>query len=59
MWTLYSSDLYKYLGATLDGLIGDNGILEVKCPNSVAGIHPKEEAASKSITYFKTTNGEY
>lgn len=50
---LFIHPSYNFLGATPDGLIDEDGILEIKCPYSVAGMDPEEAAASKAIPYFK------
>jgi len=33
---------HPYLGATPDGLIGSNGVIEVKCPAAAANLTPEE-----------------
>lgn len=42
-----------YLGATPDGLIGDDGILEIKCPSSCAKFTPEEAIKEKKFSFFK------
>lgn len=39
-------------GATPDGLLGDNGIVEIKCSYTIRNQHP-EEAIRKGITWTK------
>lgn len=39
-----------YLGATPDGLIGEDGIVEVKCPSSVSDMTPEDAIAKKKVT---------
>ncbi|GBM47493.1 hypothetical protein AVEN_58732-1 [Araneus ventricosus] len=41
-----------YLGATPDGLIGDDGILEIKCPSSCAKFTPEEAINEKKVLVF-------
>lgn len=45
------------LAASPDGIIDDGeGVVEIKCPSSMAGIDPEEEALSKKTKYFKTVD---
>lgn len=37
---LYSHDDYDYLGATPDGLVGDDGLIECKCPETLPSVIP-------------------
>lgn len=46
---------FPFLGATPDGLIDKDGIVEIKCPSSAAEITPEEAIKSKKITAWKTT----
>lgn len=41
-----------YLGATPDGLIDSDGIVEVKCPSSAENLTPEEAIKSKKITFW-------
>lgn len=41
-----------YLGATPDGLIGKDGIVEVKCPSSAEHLTPEEGIKQKKITFW-------
>lgn len=44
-----------YLGATPDGLIGDDGIVEIKCPESAKDCHPDDAVRLQTtviIRYF-------
>ncbi|XP_050064899.1 uncharacterized protein LOC126553828 [Aphis gossypii] len=41
-----------YLGATPDGLIGGDGIVEVKCPSSAEYLTPEEGIKQKKITFW-------
>lgn len=40
-----------FLGASPDGLIGDDGIVEVKCPATAANFTPVEAIENKKITF--------
>lgn len=42
-----------YLGATPDGLIGDDGIIEIKCPSSCAKFTPEEAIKKRKFLFFK------
>ncbi|KAL4127211.1 hypothetical protein QTP88_011402 [Uroleucon formosanum] len=44
---------YFYLGATPDGLIGNDGILEIKCPSSSENMTPNEGIKNGKITFWK------
>lgn len=52
-----------FLGATPDGLIDDDGIVEIKCPFSAAEITPEEGILTKKITFWQikknATIGDY
>lgn len=41
----------NYLAATPDGLIGDEGIVEIKCPSSAANFSPKDAINNNKITF--------
>lgn len=41
-----------FLGATPDGLIGNDGIVEVKCPSSAEHLTPEEGIIQKKITFW-------
>lgn len=43
----------EYCGATPDGVVGDKGIVEVKCPYSVRDLTPEEGIELKKITVWK------
>lgn len=42
-----------YLGATPDGLIGENGILEMKCPYSAHNMVVDDAISNGKLPYFK------
>lgn len=44
---------HQYLGATPDGLVGDRGILEIKCPYSARDLTPEEGINTKKISIWK------
>ncbi|ODM86741.1 Alkaline nuclease [Orchesella cincta] len=45
-------------GASTDGLVGDDGILEIKCPYSIRDVHPREWVKKKDSPIV-FTNGDY
>ncbi|KAL4084689.1 hypothetical protein QTP88_027614 [Uroleucon formosanum] len=60
---LFIDDKDFFLGATPDGLIDDDGIVEIKCPFSAAEITPEEGILTKKITFWQLqkngTIGDY
>lgn len=50
---------YQFLAATPDGLIGQNIIVEVKCPYSARDITPEEAILKKIVKYGKILNGKF
>lgn len=42
---LFMQPQWPYLGASPDGLVGDDGLVEVKCIPKVGTLHPREAAA--------------
>ncbi|KAH9360227.1 hypothetical protein HPB48_001608 [Haemaphysalis longicornis] len=47
-----------FLGATPDGLVGDDTLVEIKCPYAARDLTPLEGVRSKKITYCaETSNG--
>lgn len=38
-----------YLAASPDGLIGDDGLVEIKCPSSAKNVSPEEAINNKII----------
>lgn len=56
---LFLSEKYSFLGATPDGLIGDSGLVEIKCPWSAKHLTPEEGILQKKITFWRYTNGQY
>jgi hypothetical protein len=45
-----------YLAASPDGLIGDDGFVEIKCPSSAKNVSPKEAIANNIIKYCVLKN---
>lgn len=45
---LFIDEKYPFLGATPDGLIDDNGIVEIKCPHSCKLVSPLEALKIKN-----------
>lgn len=54
---LFISEEFFFLGATPDGLIGDSGLVEIKCPWSAREMTPDEGIAEKKITVWKLQDG--
>ncbi|KAK5645649.1 hypothetical protein RI129_004113 [Pyrocoelia pectoralis] len=52
---LFIDRIHPFLAASPDGLIGDRGILEVKCPWSSRDMTPEEGISKKKIPFW--TNG--
>lgn len=50
---LFVDENYPFLAASPDGLIGDNAILEIKCPYKAQNMKP-EDAISKNLIKFAT-----
>lgn len=49
----------NFLAASPDGLIGDDGIIEIKCPPSIKSTTPQEAAKINKIKYLIVNkNGE-
>jgi len=47
-----------YLAASPDGLIGDDGLVEIKCPSSAKSVSPKEAIENKIIKCCIFKNNE-
>uniref|UniRef100_A0A1B6E7F7 YqaJ viral recombinase domain-containing protein n=1 Tax=Clastoptera arizonana TaxID=38151 RepID=A0A1B6E7F7_9HEMI len=45
----------NFLGATSNGLIDDDGIVEIKCPSSAKNMTPEEAILAKKFTFWKVT----
>jgi len=51
---LFIDPVDVFLGATPDGLIGADTLVEIKCPYSAENIDPDEAIFQKKITIWKT-----
>lgn len=49
---LFIDDEYFFLGGTPDGLVGDNGLVEIKCPYSAMNMTPEEGILNKKIDFW-------
>lgn len=52
---LFVDEVIPYLGASPDGLIDSDSIIEVKCPSSASSLTPIEAIRSKKITFCIAT----
>lgn len=50
---LFIDTKHHFLGATPDGLIGNDTLVEIKCPISAANITPEEGIRQRKITLWK------
>lgn len=50
-WGLFIDTDKPYLGASPDGLIGENGIVEIKCPYSAANMTPPHDAIQQKKSH--------
>ncbi|XP_069361994.1 uncharacterized protein [Maniola hyperantus] len=48
---LFIDEKRPYLGASPDGLVGDDTIVEIKCPSSASNLSPVEAIDQKKITF--------
>jgi len=60
---IYESGLFidkenYFLGATIDGLIGSDTLVELKCPFSVANLTPEDGIRQRKITFWKTNKSK-
>lgn len=53
---LFIDDEFNFLGATPDGLLNDNGIVEIKCPASCSEMTPDDAIFSRKFTFWKIDN---
>jgi hypothetical protein len=51
---LFIDAKHPFLAATPDGLIDDNGIVEIKCPSSCSELTPEEAIISRRVTFWST-----
>ncbi|KAJ8873443.1 hypothetical protein PR048_024260 [Dryococelus australis] len=54
---LFVEEEYPFLGASLDGLIGDDQIIKVKCPSSAISMPPLDAHAKGKIKYLEMKDG--
>lgn len=52
---LFVDPKYPYLGATPDGVIGSDGIVEVKCPSSAKDLSPDDAIQARKVTFWNLT----
>lgn len=53
---LFIDEINYFLGATPDGLVGDDAIIEIKCPASIKNISPLEGIITKKINFATIEN---
>lgn len=53
---LFIDEDFDFLAATPDGLLNDNGIIEIKCPASCSQMTPEDAIFSRKFTFWKTDN---
>lgn len=49
---LFIDTEFPFLAATPDGLIGEDGIIEIKCPSSCVNMTPDEAIFSRKVTFW-------
>lgn len=57
MWTVYGKS--GYLGASPDGVIDEETIIEIKCPYAASKLTPEQAIEEKKIKYIVLKNGKY
>lgn len=55
---LFVDEAHPFLAASPDGLVGDNALLEVKCPYSARMCTPMEAVINKTIKFCRVEEGE-
>jgi len=55
---LFIDSIDVFLGATPDGLIGEDTLVEIKCPYSAENLDPDEAIIQKKITIWKTNKNK-
>lgn len=55
---LFINKNMPYLGATPDGIIGDDGIVEIKCPSSCSQLTPEQAIELKKFPFFHPNSTE-
>lgn len=49
---IFIDEEYFFLGGTPDGLIGDDGLVEIRCPYSAMNMTPEEGILNKKIDFW-------
>lgn len=49
---LFVDEEYNFLAGSPDGLVGDDNIIEIKCPHSIKDMTPKEAIKASKIKYL-------
>lgn len=55
---LFIDSIDVFLGATPDGVIGEDTLVEIKCPYSAENLDPDEAIIQKKITIWKTNKNK-
>lgn len=55
---LFIDEERVFLGAILDGLIGNDGLIEIKCPSSSKNLTSNEAVLAQKVTFWTYKNGE-
>lgn len=55
---LFVDEAHPFLAATPDGLVGENAIIEIKCPYTARMCTPMEAVINKAIKFCRVENGE-
>lgn len=55
---LFIDEEFPWLGASPDGLLDDDGIVEVKCPAVAAKLTPEEAVLQKKVTFCTISDGQ-
>jgi putative phage-type endonuclease len=53
---LFIDEEYPFLGATPDGIVGDHGIVEIKCPSSAAEMSVEEAIEKGKVSFWMKNN---
>lgn len=56
---LFLSEDYPFLGASPDGVISNDSIIEIKCPYSAAKLTPEQAVNEKKIKYLHQIEGQW
>ncbi|KAG5860974.1 hypothetical protein JTB14_037329 [Gonioctena quinquepunctata] len=49
---------HQYIAASPDGLVGDNGFIDIKCPYKMKDVHPDEACEKGLLPYCNKQTGE-